>query len=178
MLTATIEVLVRNLGIRRVYLHTWRTGNDLKDQRGNARFGGVTKVIKLFERAEELGLKSQRMSLWLAKAYERTKQKKQSVTRYLALGRESLAAGNVEQGVTFYRRILEMNPEDHEAHQNLIAALLKQGEVADAITELVTLATVLRGVGKIEQRALKIIREVRHSNLVTAHGAWQNDDFS
>ncbi len=140
----------------------FETGNDLKDQRGNARYGGVTKVIKLFERAEELGLKSQRMSLWLAKAYERTKQKKQSVTRYLALGRESLAAGNVEQGVTFYRRILELNPEDHEAHQNLIAALLKQGEVGDAIAELVGLSGRLQEVGKID-KALEIAKATKIS---------------
>lgn len=140
----------------------FETGSDLKDQRGNARYGGVTKVIKLFERAEELGLKSQRMSLWLAKAYERTKQKKQSVTRYLALGRESLAAGNVEQGVTFYRRILELNPEDHEAHQNLIAALLKQGEVGDAIAELVGLSSRLTEVGKVD-KALEIAKATKIS---------------
>jgi hypothetical protein len=31
LLTATLEVLVRDLGVRRVFLHTWRTGNHLKD---------------------------------------------------------------------------------------------------------------------------------------------------
>jgi tetratricopeptide (TPR) repeat protein len=157
----TLKILA-DKGIVRLKSATelFETGSDLKDQRGNARHGGVTKIIKLFERAEELGLKSQRMSLWLAKAYERTKQKKQSVTRYLALGRESLAAGNVEQGVTFYRRILELNPEDHEAHQNLIAALLKQGQIDEAIEELSGLTQRLKEVGKTD-KALEIAKATK-----------------
>ena len=32
-------------------------------------------------------------------------------------------------------------------------------------------------VGKIEKRALKIIREIRHPNLLTAFGAWQNEQI-
>ena len=133
------------------------TAKELSESRAQEAHGGIAKVIKLYERAEELGLKNKSVSLWLAKAYERTKQKKQSVTRYMALGRESLATGKIEEATTLYRRILDLNPDDHEAHQNLIATLLKKGEVEQAVEQLGSLVSRLRENGRAAE-ALQVAK--------------------
>ncbi|MCU0723642.1 MAG: DUF4388 domain-containing protein, partial [Planctomycetes bacterium] len=45
-------------------------------QKGGGREAGIAKIIKLYERAEELGINNPKISLWLAKAYERLKKEK------------------------------------------------------------------------------------------------------
>ncbi|MCI0342525.1 MAG: tetratricopeptide repeat protein [Planctomycetales bacterium] len=130
-----------------------------ESKREETRSTGVGKLIKLYERAEELGVRNPQVSLWLAKAYEQTKQKKQSVTRYLQLGRDSFEKGNLDEAVKLYRRILDLNPEDFATHEKLIDALMKKGDADAAANETRTLAGNLRKGGRVAD-ALQAARRV------------------
>ncbi|MHC4598363.1 MAG: tetratricopeptide repeat protein, partial [Planctomycetota bacterium] len=112
------------------------------------REAGISKIIKLYERAEELGINNPKISLWLAQAYERLKKQKESVTRYKTLGKVSLESGNLDDAVRHYRKIVGMNPDDLESHERLIETLLTRGDVEGAGREGVALISKYRFAGR------------------------------
>jgi len=130
------------------------------------RESGVSKIIKLYERAEELGINNPKLSLWLAQAYERLKKQKESVTRYKTLGKESLEKGKIEEAVKHYRKIVAMNPDDLESHEQLVDALLNAKHTDDARKEGVSLVTKFRFAGRASD-ALQIavkLEECAHAD--------------
>ncbi|MHC5081872.1 MAG: tetratricopeptide repeat protein, partial [Planctomycetota bacterium] len=112
------------------------------------REAGITKIIKLYERAEQLGINNPKIGLWLAQAYERLKKQKESVTRYKTLGKVSLESGKLEEAVGHYRKIVAMNPDDFESHERLIETLLNMGHLEEACKEGVSLVSKFRFAGR------------------------------
>jgi tetratricopeptide (TPR) repeat protein len=135
------------------YLRT-RTARELVEaakvvgDKGGGREAGISKIIKLYERAEELGINNPKISLWLAKAYERLKKEKESVTRYKSLGKGSLEKGNLDEAAGHYRKIVTMNADDLESHERLVETLLKLGRDAEARDEGLLLLDKYRGAGR------------------------------
>ncbi|MHC4778676.1 MAG: tetratricopeptide repeat protein [Planctomycetota bacterium] len=112
------------------------------------REAGISKIIKLYERAEELGINNPKISLWLAQAYERLKKQKESVTRYKTLGKVSLESGNLDDAVKHYRKIVAMNPDDLESHERLVETLLTRDDKDGAAREGVALISKYRFAGR------------------------------
>ena len=115
--------------------------------RGN-REAGISKIIKLYERAEELGINNPKISLWLAQAYERLKKQKESVTRYKTLGKVSLESGKTKEATAHYKKIVAMNPEDLEAHEQLLETLFQLGADEEIRREGLSLISKYRFSGR------------------------------
>ncbi len=132
----------------------------LVQRRGGPKEENLQKIINLYERAEELGMKNAKLSLWLAKAYERLNQNKESATRYKTLGEVSLEKGDLEEASGHYYKIIEMNRDDLDSHEKLVETCLKLKRFDEAVDQTMALIEKYAAAGKPES-ALALARLVR-----------------
>jgi tetratricopeptide (TPR) repeat protein len=131
-------------------------------KKGGPRDQNLRKIIKLYERAEQLGVKNPKLSLWLAKAYERLNESMESATRYRSLGTRFLESGNLVEAAGSLKKIVEMNPDDLESHERLIDTYLKMEALDQAVGETLDLIDKYIAAGKAGHA-------LAFANVVRAH---------
>ena len=81
---------------------------------------------------------------------------------HFSLGRELLAAGQYDEAVRSFERVVQIDPNISRAYQHMAAALLKQGRRDDAVAKLTAGAKVAQSRGDMMPKAemVKMLQEL------------------
>lgn len=118
------------------------------------------KLIKLYERAEELGHLSVEAGQWVAEAHEVRGDLAAASARYLSLGR--LLADHPDtrgEATNLFKKALALRPEDDSLQRELIESLIRQGRMEDAALQAEVYVAWLRE-SKEPAFAFRAAREV------------------
>lgn len=104
------------------------------------------KLVRIYERLEELGLDSPEVSLWLAQAQEAQGDAHAACKRYIDLGlRLTASAENAPEGARVLRRALALPAvSDPPMRRRVIEALIEAGLLDDAAAEVPAYVEALR----------------------------------
>jgi len=97
--------------------------------------GNLRKAIRLFERAEELGVEGLEVDHKLAKAYEAVGNVEKAVEKYLAYARRKEQEGDLDSAVQAYGHIINLQPDELRWHKRLIEVLIKQGRKEEVVRQ-------------------------------------------
>lgn len=97
--------------------------------------GNLRKAIRLFERAEELGVEGLEVDHKLARAYEAMGNAEKAVSKFLSYARRKEEEGDLDAAVYAYGRIINLQPDELRWHRRLIEVLIKQGRKEEVVRQ-------------------------------------------
>lgn len=117
--------------------------------------GQLKKCIKLYERAEEMGVTGFDLNMRLAKTYEALGMGDKAVQRYAAHAKQAFEAGKLDEAVETYQKVVSLNKWELDSHEKLIDVLLAQKRREEVFKHAVRLAQKLLE-RKEEDRAISL----------------------
>lgn len=126
----------------------------------------LKKCIRLYERAEELGLKNFETIRWLSRAYENSDLTNKAVEKYRELGQAAMEANNYEEAIRAYDKVVKFAPEDLESHEKLKNSYIKRGKL-DKAAEVS--AIYARKVAVLDKRRAIAILDEANRNYPSSH---------
>ena len=124
--------------------------------------GDIRKAIRLFERAEELGVEGLDIDHRLARAYEAMGAAEKAIAKYLAYARRKEQDGEMDQAVYAYERIIQLDPEEMKWHERLIGVLIKQNRREEVIRHARRLETKYLARNQ-KERAVAVWHQVQEA---------------
>jgi len=93
--------------------------------------------------------------------------------KYLTVARTYLARGNAARAVELYRKVLEHNPAQVEAHARLVEALISQNQLEEAIAHYMEMAQSYYQLAELQQAQHVYERALRLARRLPNNRSWQ-----
>lgn len=116
------------------------------------------KRMRLYERAIDLGETTREVNLWLAHSYEAMGMRDKAAQQYRELGYTCLKSDFYPASIHAFEKATQLNPEDIEAQERLVALLLRTNRLSEYATKSTNFARWLSLQGDT-QRAILLLRE-------------------
>lgn len=140
-----------------------KKGSELLAMASSPQFQeNLTKQIRLFERAEELGQKTLENSYWLAQAYESSYQEDKAFKKYLQLGTSAQEANDLAMASKAFEKAITLDPDYLPAYEKLIHILFSLEFLTEAAEKSNLYAQKLRSQNK--KKAVEILLEANKSD--------------
>ncbi|RME75420.1 MAG: DUF4388 domain-containing protein, partial [Planctomycetota bacterium] len=97
--------------------------------------GNIRKALRLYERAEELGVDQYDLPDRIGKAYEAIGQIKKAINKYLDFAAKCCAQRELDDAILTYQKIIRIDPSDIATHENLVNLLLEENRKEEAVRE-------------------------------------------
>jgi tetratricopeptide (TPR) repeat protein len=118
----------------------------------------IHKRIGLYERALALGEKSRDITVWLARAYETMGMRDKAAQQYRQCGYDCLNSDSYPASIQAFEKATQLNPEDRDAHERLVALLVKTKALEEYAAKATVFARWLALQGD-RNRAIGVLRE-------------------
>ncbi len=110
--------------------------------------GQLEKCARLYERAIELGVTDIDLDMRLAETYEALGIGEKAIEKYVVHAEEAKKAGNIEEALASYRKIVSLNRGEIEAHEELVDTLVTLDRREEAAREATRLSQSLLARGE------------------------------
>ncbi len=117
--------------------------------------GQFEKCIKLYERAEELGLTEFDLDCRLARTYEALGKGDKAIKKYIAHAEQALQDGDIDETIVTYGKIVGLNKWELKTHEKLIDILMSHERHEEALAESANLSQKLLERGE-ESKAISM----------------------
>ena len=140
-----------------------RTAEEMKEMAEFDEYrDNIFKCIKLYERAEDLGLRDISTISWLAEAYESCGLISKAVGKYKELGEACLDTEDFSGSVKAYARVITYAPEDLDAHSRYVEVLFQNGQFQEGAQASILYARKLAVDDK--RKAIQILEDAYQHN--------------
>ena len=116
-----------------------------------AKEGNIKKCLRLYERAEELGVDQWDLSSRIARAYETLGDNLRAATSYLDFSQRCLGQSRWDEAILTLQKVITLTPADFTTHERLINLLTEQDRREEALRELSKLITKLEERGDTDR---------------------------
>lgn len=97
--------------------------------------GNIKKALRLYERAEKLGVHQYDLADRIGKSYEALGQTKKAINKYLDFAAKCCAQEKLDDAILTYQKVIRLDPNDISTHEQLIGLLLEQNRKEEAVRE-------------------------------------------